>query len=308
MGLIPQSSLELLTLNGLLGMGRLLGSLVLDEEDLRLVGHRALCNHLGANIQSVGLLGQDIDGGLLLHGSNVGNDLGLAGGGCGCVDEHHAVVLLGPAHVHIADDLLLIVILGSTVDVEVLVDLGGLEVGQVADVRLLLVVVDGGTGLQAGQANAVANDAAAAAAAGGRLHLVVGGSQVAHLVVDHARGAGGAQVELSNGGCRAEIVATGCRGLIGGGHRGQGSTDHLVGHQVAAVEATSLVAVARQMADIRTRSGPGSADQSQNGQNLLDWMGCGHSKLANATPKDSCSGSNSPQTASCWDLVGWMNG
>lgn len=253
-----------LTLNGLLGMGRLLRSLILDEEHLRLVGHRALSDHLGGDIQGIGLLGQDIDGSLLLNGRHVGNDLGLAGGGCGSVDEDHTVVLLGPAHIHIAHDLLLIVILGSTVDVEVLVDLGGLEVGQMADVRLLLVVVDGGSGLQTGQANVIVHDATADR---GGAHLIAGRARAAHLVVDHTRRTGGAQIKLTNGWCRTVVVGTSCRGLVRGGHRGQGSTEHLIGHQVAIVT-TSLVAVSRQMADIRTRSGQGTANHSQNGQNL----------------------------------------
>lgn len=154
------------TLDGLLGMGGLGGCLVLDEEDLGLVVHWSLCDHLGANIQIVGLLGEHVDGSLVLNWGHIGNDLGLAGGGGGCIDEDHTVVLLGPAHVHVAHNLLLIVILGCGMQIEVLGDLGGLEVGQMADVGFLFLVVDGGSRMDAGQADVVIDCDAAIAVVG----------------------------------------------------------------------------------------------------------------------------------------------
>lgn len=154
-----------LTLDGALGMSCLRGCLVLDEVNLGLVVDGTLCDHLGANIESVRLLGQHIDGSLVLDWGNVGNDLGLAGGRCGCIDEDNAIVLPWLANIHITDDLLFIVILGRGVQIEVLADNWCLEVGQMADVFLLFLIVDSGSWVNASQTNMIVDNTGVGAAA-----------------------------------------------------------------------------------------------------------------------------------------------
>lgn len=218
-------------------MCRLLGGLVLDEEDLRFVVDRTLCDHLGADIESIGFLGEHIDGSLVLHWGNIGNDLGLAGGRSGCIDEHNAIVLLGPAHVHIAHDLLLIMILGCGMQIEMLGDLGGLEVGQMADVRLLFLVVDGGSRMDAGQADvivdndttvAVAAALVAAAAADAAADAIAIACGVGDLGGGYKASGTGCVGGLTHRGNRVVIGVARCGGLIRGACGDHRRVDHII--------------------------------------------------------------------------------
>jgi len=115
--------------------------LVLDEEDLRLAGHRGCGRGDIVDLQLVVLLAEHIDDGLLLLGSIFGGqpDIGIARRWG--LDEHHTVVLLRASNHQMLGTLQILMLFGSGDGEELLVDDGLLEA--TLDLLLLLLLVGG---------------------------------------------------------------------------------------------------------------------------------------------------------------------
>jgi len=114
-----------LVLDGQLSIGRIFGSPVLDEVHLRLVGGAGLQGiELLGQVGHIGLLGQHIDGGLLMGGL-----LGQLEGSLlealvfGSTDEHNAEVLLQGVGDLLVAGTLIVLLLGGGIAVELLLEL-----------------------------------------------------------------------------------------------------------------------------------------------------------------------------------------